>query len=359
MFEKHLVRNYVISGTAALCTIQHGYDTSLFSSVQIIPAWKLYFHTPKPALIGAVTTAYSVASVVFAMFVSSSLSDWFGRKWTAYIGSFIVIVGALIMSFAPTIGGFIAGRFLVGAGLGLSTPAGPVYIEELVYARIRGRLLSFWQMCYGVGQMLAAFVAYGCIFSPSLGDWQWRIVTLLQIFPPILLIVCLAFCPETPRWYAQKGKFDKAREVLATVRLPEEVDHELLEIQEAINYEKESKQNNVKQLFCNRSYRNRLILGMALNFGQLAGINSLATYGGLIFKQVFASNRTALLLNGITATLLIPYCLTATFFLDRWGRRPMLIFGAVGMGLTMMVVATLVTQYPRVDGMVLGSHWGT
>ncbi len=348
---KHLVRNYLVALVAAMCMIQYGYDATLFSSVQIVPSWRNYFGNPNPPLVGAVTTAYNVAAVIFGFFISPIVSDGFGRRWAIALGSLFVVVGAFVMSFTPSIGGFIAGRVLVGAGQGLNLPSGPIYIGELVYARIRGRLMSFWQMCYGIGAILASYIALAGIDSPHLGAWQWRIVTLLQIIPPMVLMFFLYFCPETPRWYLQKGRVEEARKVLETVRLPEEVEPELTEIREALEYEKEFTKGRYRQLFINKSYRKRLILGIALNFGQqLTGIGSLTNYSGIIYKQVFSSSNTIVLINAVTNVLGIFYTLTATFFVDKWGRRPMFIWGAVGQGLMMMAVATLVTQAPVVNG---------
>ncbi len=153
--------------------------------------------------------------------------------------------------------------------------------------------MSLWQIFYGIGAKIATYIALGCVYSPGLGAWQWRTVVVFQILCPVVLIVCLFFCPETPRWYIQKGNMEKARASLAFVRLPEEVDSELLEIQMAVNYEQEHTKGRYKQLFVNKSYRNRLLLAIVMNIGQqFSGIGSLTNYSGIIYKQVFPSSKT-------------------------------------------------------------------
>lgn len=348
MAPKHILTNYACAVIASLCMAIFGYDGTLFASVQVMPSWVDHFNDPKPALVGAVNTSYSVAAVVFGFFVSPIISDRLGRKTSIGTGAGLVIVAAFVMTFAPNMATFIAGRTIAGAGQGVAMPAGTIFIEELVYAKTRGRLLSIWQISYGIGNKIATYTALGCQLSDGLGSWQWRTVTFLQLAIPCILIPCLFFVPETPRWHIMHGNFEKAREALSHVRLPQEVDEELLAIKGAIAYEQENTAGSYKQLIINKSYRNRLMLAIVMNIGQqFTGIGSLSNYSGLIFNQVFPDPDTVLIINGVVAAC-VTFCpLTAFFFIDKWGRRKMFIGTAIGQACVMFIIATMVTQAPR------------
>jgi MFS family permease len=119
-----------------------------------------------------------------------------------HLGCTFIIISSLISTFTPrVIGGFIAGRALTGVGQGLALPAGPVYINEMAPAAKRGMIMSFWQLFFGVGSFLAYWINYACTEdAEKLGDWNWRVVILLQCLAPLLIMTGLIFCPESPRW---------------------------------------------------------------------------------------------------------------------------------------------------------------
>lgn len=119
-----------------------------------------------------------------------------------HIGSFVIIISTLVAAFTPpNIGGFIAGRALTGIGQGLALPAGPVYINEMAPSGDRGKIMSFWQVFFGIGAFLAYWINYACTqYSSRLGEWDWKIVMLFQLLAPLTIITGLLFAPETPRW---------------------------------------------------------------------------------------------------------------------------------------------------------------
>lgn len=351
MPPRHIWNNYLAAMVASLCMAEFGYDGTMFSSVQVLPSWLKSFNHPDPAEIGAVNTAYSICAVVFGFLVSPVVADRLGRKWALGSGSGLVIVAAILMSLAPNIGAFIGARAISGAGQGLAMPIGTIYIEETVYARTRGRLMSLWQIFYTIGSTISIYVALGTNYYPSLGSWQWRSVTICQLAAPILLIGFLPFCPETPRWYVMHGKVDKARAALARVRSVDEVEPELAEIRAAVAYETELRRNSWRQLFYTPTYRRRLILAMIMNWGQqFTGIGAMSNYSGIILKEVFTETTTVLIVKAVQNIVLLACPLTAFFFIDRLGRRKMFIITAIGCGAACFTIATMVTQTPLVNG---------
>ncbi|KAL2784673.1 general substrate transporter [Aspergillus keveii] len=332
------------------CMILNGYDSSSFNAVQGSKEFMDYFHNPSPSVIGSVNTAYTVGGIVTGFFISAPISDYLGRRWTMHLGCAFIIVSSIISTFTPRVmGGFIAGRALTGIGQGLAMPAGPVYINEMAPAEKRGMIMSFWQLFFGVGSFLAYWINYGCTKNAeSLGDWNWRVVILLQCLVPVVIMTGLLFCPESPRWYIMKDRTEDAVKALTLVRdNPEQVQVEVQEIMQAIRFEKETNPGRYAPLWKDKAIRYRFLLACGINIGQqFTGQGSLTMYSTLIYKKVFKSNSEIQLINALNGTLGILFTLNATWMVDRFGRRALLLIGAAGMSMCMFIVAAVVTETP-------------
>jgi sugar porter (SP) family MFS transporter len=296
------------------------------------------------------------------------------------IGCFLTIIATFMQCFAPRhgMGTFMAGRVIIGAGQALAigmipkqlssyflifsvydltckqSAAGPVYIGEVTPSYIRGVIMAFWQMFYSVGSFVAYWVNYAAgKHRASLGEWDWKLVVIFQLLLPVIILLQLPFMPESPRWLVQrKGDTDGARKVLQRVReTDEEIDQELLTIREAIQYEKETLDQGRKAyltLFKDASVRKRLLLVFVLNIGQqLSGQGTLNSYSSTIYKKIWTSTDTINLINALNATFGILFTLNATWTVDRFGRRFLLIVGALGMGTCMFITAMVGLETPN------------
>ncbi|KAK7536178.1 MFS sugar transporter-like protein [Phyllosticta citribraziliensis] len=345
--------NWYISLVAASCMVLYGYDASVFNAVLGSDNWLEWFDHPNSQTQGAVNTAYTVGAIVGGFFFGGPVADYFGRRVGMAAGSFLVVVATFIQAFAPkgNIGAFIGGRVLIGLGQGLALTAGPIYIGELCPSEIRGTIMAFWQMFYSVGSFIAYWVNYGCQeHSERLGDWDWRMVVIFQLLMPVLIIAQLYFIPETPRWYIQHGdKVEQARASLSKVRDTDEaVETEILAIREAIEFEREAISSGYSALWRDRSVRKRLLLALVLNAGQqITGQGSLNSYSTLVYQKVFGKGSSQIaLINALNATFGILFTLNAAWTVDRFGRKFLLIVGALGMSLCMIIVASVETQTP-------------
>ncbi|CEI60187.1 hypothetical protein FVEN_g6370 [Fusarium venenatum] len=341
---------------ACTCMAVNGYDSSTFNAAQGSVHFMNYFGNPSPTAIGSVNTAMAVCGIIAGVFFSAPNSDRFGRRSTMWIGAIFVIISTFISTFTPpAIGGFIASRAITGFGQGLMMPAGPVYVNEIAPANLRGTIMSFWQLFFAVGSFVAYWINYGCSKNAeSLGDWDWKIVMLLQIFFPVIIISGLFFCPETPRWYIQNDRFEEAYQVLLEVREnPDLIDKEMEEIHQAISFEKRQTNGTwarYKLLWTDKSVRKRIFLAAGINIGQqLTGNNSLATYSTIIYKKVFTSNSQIQLINALAGTFNILFTLNATWMTDFLGRRPLLLIGVAGLAVCMFAVAAVVTETPTLE----------
>jgi len=214
--------------------------------------------------------------------------------------------------------------------------------------------MSFWQTFYSVGSFIAYWVAYACTkHKAKLGNWNWKMVVIFQMLVPIIILTQLPFLPESPRWYIQHGdRIDDARASLRRVRHTEqEIEDEILMIREAIVFEKEVVSGNYTALFKDPSIRKRLLLAFVINAGQqLSGQGTLNQYSSTIYKKIWKSADTINLINALNATCGILFTLNATWTVDRFGRKPIFIVGAIGMAICMLIVPIIGLETPNPAG---------
>lgn len=272
-----------------------------------------------------------------------------------FTGCFITIIATFMQTFTPrhNIGLFIAGRVIIGIGQGLALTAAPVYIGEVTPASIRGKVMTIWQMNYSTGSFIAYWTNFACSkYRDRIGQWDWRIVVLFQILVPSIVCCTVPFIPETPRWHIQKhGNVEAARAALLKIRPESEVEEELIAIRGAIEYEKEGmKGSSYSALFRDPSVRKRLYLAFVLNIGQqLTGQGTLNSYSTTIYRKVWPESGTINLINALNATFGILFTLNAMWTSDRYGRRWLLMVGACGMGLCMLIVSTVGLTTPTFE----------
>lgn len=211
--------------------------------------------------------------------------------------------------------------------------------------------MTLWQTFYSVGSFICFWVNYGCTkHTKRLGEWDWKMVVIFQLLVPILILILLPTIPGTPRWYIQRhNDIDKARNALRRVReTEEEVEEELTHIRGALEYEKEAISSSYSALWKDKSIRKRLLLALVINAGQqLTGQGSLNSYSTIIYQKVFTSSSQIALINALNATFGILFTLNAIWMVDRFGRKFLLIVGGIGMGLIMIIVASVETQTPN------------
>lgn len=154
------------------------------------------------------------------------------------------------------------------------------------------------------------------------------------------------------RFIQHGNNIEKARGALRRVReTEEEVEEEVLQIREALEYEKEAISGNYSALWKDKSLRKRMLLALILNAGQqITGQGSLNSYSTKIYQKVFTSDSQIALINALNATFGIIFTLNAVWIIDRFGRKLLLIVGGIGMGICMVIAASVETQTPNLAG---------
>jgi MFS family permease len=217
------------------------------------------------------------AGAVVGALTAFPCADKWGRKPSLMGVSLFAFAGGLLQAFSyGHLACFYVGRFVEGLGLGGATMLAPTYVAENAPRGIRGLLVGFYQLFETMGAMIAFFINYGSLLH-SKGNGQWMVPLAMQSLPPVLLLVAIFFCPESPRWLARQDDWDKASKVLSTVRnLPTThpyVQAELLEMQTQLDEERSQYADNsfwsiMKECWLIPGNRKRAIMSVALMTAQ-------------------------------------------------------------------------------------------
>ncbi len=206
------------SVTIALGGFLFGYDTAVISGAILFV--RQQFHLTSIETEAAVSIV--IAGALLGAAIGGYLGDRFGRRPTMLVIALIYGVFGATTGLANGVTVFVLSRFFVGAAVGVSSMLTPLYIAELAPASSRGALVTLNQMAISTGVVVAYYVDY--LFAGS-GSWRWMFIS--AVVPAILLLVGLAYLPETPRWLASQGRFEDGARILAKIESPEEVERDI------------------------------------------------------------------------------------------------------------------------------------
>jgi len=276
-----------------------------------------------------------VSSMMFGAAVGAIGSGWLnfrlGRKYSLMIGAVLFVVGSLCSAFAPNTEVLIVARVLLGLAVGIASYTAPVYLSEIAPEKIRGSMISMYQLMITIGILAAYLSDTGFSYT---GEWRWMlgVITL----PALLLLIGVFFLPDSPRWLAARGNDDKARRVLEKLRdSTAQAKSELDEIRESLKI----KQSGWGLFTSNTNFRRAVYLGILLQvMQQFTGMNVIMYYAPKIFGIAgFASTSQQMWGTVIVGIVNVLATFIAIGLVDRWGRKPTLKLGflvmAVGMGI--------------------------
>ncbi|KAF2152221.1 monosaccharide transporter [Myriangium duriaei CBS 260.36] len=324
-----------------------------------IPAWR-------QSLIVSILSA----GTFFGALTAGDIADWIGRRTTIITGCCIFSVGVVLQVAAVGYGLLVAGRLVAGLGVGFVSAIIILYMSEIAPRRVRGALVSGYQFCITVGILLASCVVYGTEGLANTGSyripiaiqWVWALILGSQSSPFVCADLVLTFClgiglvflPESPRYYVKKGKLEEAARSLSRVRgQPANSEYIIQELAEIVaNYEYEmriiGKTDGYFQswricfqgsLTKPSSNLRRTLVGISAQMmQQWTGINFIFYFGTAFFTQL-GSIKNPFLISLITT--LVNVCSTPLSFwtVERFGRRPLLIWGAIGMVVCQFIIA--------------------
>ncbi|UMB52682.1 D-xylose transporter XylE [Lutibacter sp. A64] len=336
---------------ATLGGLLFGYDTAVISGT--VSSLESFFVLPfgldelgANARLGFVVSSALIGCIIGGVF-GGVISKKLGRKNGLILAAVLFLFSAIgssmpEMLIKPVGEGdhtfiyiFIVYRIIGGIGVGLASMLSPLYIAEIAPAKIRGKLVSMNQFAIIFGMLVVYFVNY---FIAKQGDdtwlntvgWRWMFAS--EIIPATLFLIMLFMVPDTPRSLVLKSQPEKALDVLVKVNGLEEGKKILAEIQNTVV-------SNSGKLF---SFGIAVIvIGVLLSvFQQFVGINVVLYYAPEIFKSMGSGTNAALLQTIIVGIVNLLFTVLAIMTVDKYGRKPLMIIGAIGMAFAMFALGT-------------------
>ena len=320
---------YLVAFIVALGGLLSGFDTGVISGALffIKDEWNLSDY-----LQGTLVSSNLIGLTIGAI-LNGHLADLFGRKKILIFTAVLFFIGSIFCAAAPNINILILSRFIVGLAIGVVTFATPLYLSEISPEKIRGSLVSLFQLAITIGILFSYLVNAG--FANI--QFGWRLMLLFGVFPALILGIGMFFMSDTPRWLISKGKDDEAKKVFKRIEPGIDADKEILEIKNVL----QNKDNDKKFEFKKWMFA-PLFLGIGLMFcQQWTGINTIIYYAPTILNIAgFNSNSSAIY---ATVGIGIVNCLMtfiAIFLSDKTGRKPLLYAGLIGMALCLFILGS-------------------
>lgn len=324
----------LVALTVAIGGFLLGFDATVISGT--VPFIKKYFDLTGTS--GDLKLGWAVSCLGWGALggnaVAGFFSDRFGRKKVLIFTALLFAASALLSAFATNFTTFVISRIVAGVAVGGAILVAPVYIAEISPSKQRGSLVSFNQLMIVIGISASFFSNY---FLLNTGDNNWRWMLGVEAIPAVLYFFLLFAVPESPRWLFGQGQTERAREILTKACGSEQAEEEL---------------KNIRQSFAEKSSgvslggllgrRMRFIMFIALAiafFQQITGINAIFYYLPTIFVQAGGGVNAAFKQAVLVGLVNLGMTLVAIRFIDRLGRKPLLIIGSAGMAISLLTCA--------------------
>ncbi|VVA32563.1 PREDICTED: inositol transporter [Prunus dulcis] len=317
--------------SAGIGGLLFGYDTGVISGA-LLYIRDDFKSVDRKTVLQESVVSMAVAGAIIGAAIGGWLNDRFGRRTAILIADFLFFIGLVVMASAPNPALLIVGRVFVGLGVGMASMTAPLYISEASPAKIRGALVSTNGFLITGGQFLSYLI--NLAFTKAPGTWRWMLG--VAGIPALLQFILMLLLPESPRWLFRKGREEEAKTILRRIYSADEVEAEIQALKESVETEireiGSSNKISIIELFKTKTVRRGLIAGVGLQvFQQFVGINTVMYYSPTIVQLAgIASNQTALLLSLVTAGLNTLGSIVSIYFIDRTGRKKLLIISLCG-----------------------------
>ncbi|KAE7999902.1 hypothetical protein FH972_004286 [Carpinus fangiana] len=340
---------------ASMISIIFGYDTGVMSGAMIFIKEDLKIKDTQVEVLAGILNLCALAGSL----VAGRTSDYIGRRYTIVLASIIFLLGAILMGYAPTYAILMTGRCTAGVGVGFALMIAPVYSAEISSPLSRGFLTSLPELCISLGILLGYVSNY--FFGKLALKLGWRLMLGIAAVPSLGLAFGILKLPESPRWLVMQGRLGDAKKVLLLVsNSKEEAEARFRDIKAAAGIDENCQEDVVKlsgkargegvwkELLVTPSPAVRRILIAAIGihfFEHATGIEAVVLYSPRIFKKAGIIDQDKLLLAtvgvGLTKTAFI---FMATFWVDKVGRRRLLLISTGGMIAALTVLGFSLTM---------------
>jgi SP family sugar:H+ symporter-like MFS transporter len=278
-------------------------------------------------------------------FLAGRLADALGRRNVMMLAAILFLIGAIIQGFAHEQLIFVIARFMGGMAVGAASVLSPAYISEVAPANIRGRMTTIQQIMIITGLTAAFVVNYALAHSAGKsteifwgGYEAWRWMYWMQAVPAAVFLAALFFIPESPRYLVSKGRDAEAKVVLGRLFGQGASESKLADIRASFNEDHRPRLGDV--MASGTIFRPIVWAGLLLAvFQQLVGINVIFYYGATLWQSAGFTEDQSLLINIGSGVVSIAICFFTAAFVDRIGRKPLLLIGSLGMAVTLFAMA--------------------
>lgn len=336
---------YLVCLVAALGGFLFGFDTAVISGT--ISLVKGDFG------LNAVSEGWFVSCAllgcIIGVSISGKLSDHYGRKIVMILSALLFLISAVGCMYASSFSMLVVFRLVGGIGIGVASMVSPLYISEFAPSRLRGTMVSLYQLALTIGIVAAyfsnAFLAShtGDHFAGSQAEKifsaeVWRAMLGLGGLPALIFLLLLFLVPESPRWLLTKGQTARAKNILIKIDGEQAANKE---VDAFISQNETEEDASLKTLF-KPVYRKALWIGLLLPFlSQVCGINAVIYYGPRILEQAGFTLNNALGGQVTIGLINVIFTFVAIFTVDKWGRKPLLYVGIGGAVLSLVIIGIL------------------
>ncbi|WWC68316.1 uncharacterized protein I206_102241 [Kwoniella pini CBS 10737] len=352
--KKEYRRPIFFCALIAIAPIAYGYDGTYFTSLLETPVFERQFGD-----YDAKSNSYSISSSDQSLWVSiiqvgevvgslaaGPIGDYSGRKGGMLAAIILLAIGVVLQMIVIGSSALLTvGRLIAGAGIGIISNAAPLYLSEIPPVEIRGACVSSWQLMLAIGQVIGACVGLG---SHNRSDTSsWRIPIAINLVWVVLLFGVLFIVPESPRWLLYKNKDAKAEKALRKIHAGSEYQDLLVQEQLAIiNKSREeeaqasSSQSRWSDLWRNPVERRKFIATVGILVSQqISGVQFIFSYTTTFFTLV--GLKDTFIITIIVDCIEVLGVLASFFVVNRFGRRPLLLYTGIFMLITLLVVGCL------------------
>ncbi|KAL2855724.1 general substrate transporter [Aspergillus pseudodeflectus] len=356
--------NLAISSLGSLDFLLFGYDQGVTGGFLDLPSFTKYFPDINPARCPelypdddalaqacdsdlSLNQGIAVASYNLGCFLGAILTIFIGnplgRRRTIFCGCITMTCGAILQCTSYHLPQWIIGRIVTGIGNGMNTSTVPTWQSESSKAHDRGKLVMIEGMLITAGITLSYWINYGFSFLPN-HEVAWRFPIAFQIVFAVIIFTSILNLPESPRWLVMQGRDDEALEILELLNEKPRDDpyivNELKSIKETVQ---EMSKGSYRSLFDMSEYRefHRVALAYVNQvFQQISGINLITYYAPSLYREIgLGGGSIPKLLAACNGTEYLMAAFIPIFIIEKVGRRPLMLFGAAGMAISMAVLA--------------------
>lgn len=323
---------YIIAMIAATGGLLFGFDTGVISGA--IPFFQKDFGIDNN-MIELITSAGLLGAILGALFCGR-LTDRLGRKKVILTSAVIFAVGAIWSGVAVDAWNLVLARLFLGIAIGVSSFAVPLYIAEISPAKVRGMLVSMFQLMVTIG-VLVSYLSD--LYFADEGDMScWRPMFYVGVIPACILLVGMIFMPETPRWLMSKGRHSESIRILKRIEGEEQAKDSFQQMQEEIK-RSETEKSGWKELL-QPWLRTPLIICIGIMFfQQFVGINTVIYYSPKIFLMAGFDGTVAAIWASVGVGVVnVIFTVVSVYFVDRLGRRKLYFIGLSGIVVSLLIL---------------------